>query len=133
MFSSIMELGCLQREIRVELQCYPNARPMLRLTPTMLVQGSCFVQEVDRSLETSPPTCPHIFQTIAHSVASAVLPSSPPPLLPERAVEDRLPELLVDFIMGIAQPISKLGAAAGLHGVFLDVGLEILGTNPARI
>lgn len=68
-----------------------------------------------------------------NSIASSVLPSCPPTLLPPGAVKDRFSKFLVDIIVGIAQPRAKLAATASLHWVLADVGLEVLGADPARV
>lgn len=67
------------------------------------------------------------------SVASPVLPTRAPALLPLGAVEDGLAQLLVDIVVGVAQPLAKLAAAAGLDGIFLYVALEVVGADPARV
>lgn len=67
------------------------------------------------------------------SITSAVLPARPPAFLPLGAVEHGFPELFVDIVVGIAKPGAKLASTRGLDRVLAEVGLEVVGTDPARI
>jgi hypothetical protein len=67
------------------------------------------------------------------SVTPTVLPTRPPALFPLGAVKSRLSELPVDFIMRLAEPIAKFTAAPNLGPVRSYIGLEVLGTPPARV
>lgn len=70
---------------------------------------------------------------MSRSVAPPVLPSGAPALLPFGAVKDGLAQLLVDIVVGVAQPPAKLAAAAGLDGVLLDVAPEVVSADPTRV
>lgn len=69
----------------------------------------------------------------ANSVASSVLPPCSPALLPPRAVKDRFSKFLIYIIVCVTQPCSELATAAGLDGIFTDVGLKVLSADPARV
>jgi len=67
------------------------------------------------------------------SVASSVLPPSPPPLFPLGAVEDGLAQFPVDVVVRLAHPVAELSPAVRLDGALCEVCLEVLGTNPAGV
>src|SRR3569833_478390 len=63
----------------------------------------------------------------------SILPARLPPLFPERAVESRFSQFPVYIIVCIAEPHSKLIAAARSHGFFLQISLEVLSADPAGV
>jgi len=63
----------------------------------------------------------------------SILPARLPPLFPERAVESRFSQFPVYIIVCIAEPLSKLIAAARSHGFFLQISLEVLSADPAGV
>jgi hypothetical protein len=68
-----------------------------------------------------------------HLVTPAVLPSSPPPLFPFRAIELLLPKLSVDIIMCLAHPVPKLVPTFCPHFILDHELLEVFGADPTRI
>lgn len=68
-----------------------------------------------------------------NSVASAILPPSPPALIPLRTVKLRLPQLPVDIVVSPAQPLRKLVSAVHLRLLPRHVALEVLSAYPARV
>ena len=66
-------------------------------------------------------------------IASAILPPSSPPLLPSGTVEYWLPQLLVDFVVRLAEPVAEFVSARSLDLLLLDILLEVFGADPAGV
>lgn len=66
-------------------------------------------------------------------IAAAVLPASPPPLLPPGAVKLGLAKLAVHLVVRAAQPLAKLVPAANPGRVAAQVALEVFSAHPARV
>lgn len=71
------------------------------------------------------------------SITPPIFPPSPPPLLPQIAIELLLPQLLIDRIMRLTHPMAKLRATRETRLVAptrLPHPIpEILGADPARV
>lgn len=67
------------------------------------------------------------------SIAPAILPPRPPPLLPQLAVELGLPQLPVHVVVRVAEPRAELPPAPHHGPPPRDVVLEVLGAGPARV
>lgn len=67
------------------------------------------------------------------SIASPILPPSPPPLLPLGTVKCRLPKLDIDFVVRLAEPVAELVSASSFNVSLLDVLLEIFGADPTGV
>lgn len=68
-----------------------------------------------------------------NSIAAAILPPSPPALIPLRTVKLGLPQLPVDVVVSPAQPLRKLVSAVHLRLLPRHVALEVLSAYPARV
>ena len=107
-------------------------RPVADDAPMFL--QCCTVVYKARDLLKSPPYIIFVLLSwVRVLVTAAVPPARPPPFLPFGAVEGRLAQLLVDIVVRSAQPLTKILAAACLHGLLLHVLLEVLGADPAGI
>jgi hypothetical protein len=67
------------------------------------------------------------------SIASPIFPTCPPPLFPEPAVENWLPQFLIDVVVCLAKPPPEIAPAPELGHILLKVRLEVLGAGPARV
>lgn len=67
------------------------------------------------------------------STTPPILPPCPPPLLPLTTIKHLLPQLPIHLVMRLAQPAAKLIPAPRLDLLFPQIGLEILGADPARV
>ena len=69
------------------------------------------------------------------SIASAVLPASPPPLLPSITIKRFLAQLDVDRIVRFAEPAAERVAVAHarLVAARFHPGAEVIGAHPARV
>ena len=66
-------------------------------------------------------------------ITPPILPPRPPPLLPLRAIKLLLSKLLINIIMRLAHPLSKLLSALRPYFILRHPVLEILGADPTRI
>lgn len=67
------------------------------------------------------------------STATSILPPGPPPLFPFRTVKGWLPQLLINLIVRVAQPVPEFVPAAGSNLLLFDVVLEVISAYPARV